>query len=86
MNDTQLNINHLFEDSKFNHFYNLGLIDDIALRNLSIKTEYRKLRETKTMPVAIEHLSQKYFLSCDTINSILFRQRNKKSVFNPLSK
>lgn len=86
MNDTQLNINHLFEDSKFNQFYNLGLIDDIALRNLSIKLEYRKLRKTKSMPAAIEHLSQKYFLSFDSINSILFRQRNKKEVFNPLTK
>ena len=86
MNDTQLNINYLFEDSKFNHFYNLGLIDDIALRNLSIKIDYRKLRETKSMPAAIEHLSQKYLLSFDSINSILFRQRNKKEVFNPFTK
>jgi len=86
MNDIQLNINHLFEDSKFKQFYNLGLIDDIALRNITIKSEYRKLRKTKSMPQSIEILSQTYFLSCDTINSILFRQRNKKSVFNPLSK
>lgn len=86
MNETQLNINHLFEDSKFKQFYNLGLIDDIALRNLTIKSDYRKLRQTKTMLEAFEVLSQRYFLSFDSINSILFRQRNKKSAFNPLSK
>lgn len=86
MNEAPVNINHLFEDSKFKQYYNLGLIDDIALRNLTIKAEYRKLRKTKTMLEAFEALSQKYFLSFDSINSILFRQRNKKSVYNPLAK
>ncbi len=76
----QLNINHLISDNKFKELYSLGLIDDIALRNLQIKKDYKQLRKSHTMIESISQLSQKYFLSFDSINSILFRERNKKSV------
>lgn len=78
----QLNIDHLLSDNKFKELYSLGLIDDIALRNLQIKRDYNQLRKSSSMVESISQLSQKYFLSFDSINSILFRERNKKSVLN----
>lgn len=78
----KLNIDHLLTDNKFKEFYSLGLIDDIALRNLQIKKDYNQLRKSHSMIDSISKLSQKYFLSSDSINSILFRERNKKSVLN----
>jgi len=78
----KLNIDHLLTDNKFKELYSLGLIDDIALRNLKIKNDYHQLRKSHSMVESISQLSQKYFLSFDSINSILFRERNKKSVLN----
>lgn len=76
----KLNIDHLLTDNKFKEFYSLGLIDEIALRNLQIKNDYNQLRKSHSMIESISQLSQKYFLSFDSINSILFRERNKKPV------
>ena len=78
MNQQQLNIEHILNDNKFKEFYSLGLIDEIAVRNLKIKYEYSKLRKNNSMYSAIAILSSKYFLSFDSINSILFRERCKK--------
>ncbi|MGK9369705.1 hypothetical protein ACSSWA_12445 [Melioribacter sp. Ez-97] len=78
----KLNIDHLLTDNKFKEFYSLGLIDEIALRNLQIKNDYNQLRKSHSMIESISQLSQKYFLSFDSINSILFRERNKKSVLD----
>jgi len=78
----KLNIDHIMGDNKFKELYSLGLIDDIALRNLQIKKDYNQLRKSLSMIESISQLSQKYFLSFDSINSILFRERNKKSVLN----
>ncbi len=78
----KLNIEHLLTDNKFKEFYSLGLIDEIALRNLQIKNDYNQLRKSHSMIESISQLSQKYFLSFDSINSILFRERNKKSVLD----
>jgi len=78
----KLNIDHLLADNKFKEFYSLGLIDEIALRNLQIKNDYNQLRKSLSMIESISQLSQKYFLSFDSINSILFRERNKKQVLD----
>ncbi|WKZ69987.1 MAG: hypothetical protein QY331_01800 [Melioribacteraceae bacterium] len=78
----KLNIDHLLTDNKFKEFYSLGLIDEIALRNLQIKNDYNQLRKSHSMIESISQLSQKYFLSFDSINSILFRERNKKPVLD----
>jgi Mor family transcriptional regulator len=78
----KLNIDNLLTDNKFKEFYSLGLIDEIALRNLQIKNDYNQLRKSHSMIESISQLSQKYFLSFDSINSILFRERNKKSVLD----
>ncbi len=80
MNQQQLNIEHILNDNKFKEFYSLGLIDEIAVRNLKIKYEYAQLRKTNSMFSAISILSSKYFLSFDSINSILFRERHRKSL------
>lgn len=77
MNQHELNIDKLTTDSKFQEYLSLGLIDNIALRNLKIKLDYSNLRKTHSMHESIHSLSLKYFLSFDSINSILFRPRRK---------
>ncbi len=59
-------------------FHSFGLIDEIGLRNFVIKEEYKRLRKTHTQMDSIFTLSDKYGLSSDAINSILFRPRSKK--------
>jgi hypothetical protein len=63
-----------------------GLIDEIALRNLIIKNEYRNLRSKLHLGDAVYELSQKYFLSEFAINNILFRKRTKKPISFPAIK
>jgi len=67
----------LLSDPSFTKFNSMGLIDPIALRNYLIKAEYKQLRKTETQIESISLLSEKYFLSYDAINSILFRPRTK---------
>jgi hypothetical protein len=73
-----VDISKLLTDPKFQELQSLGLIDEIALRNYTIKYEYRHLRKTISQTQAISQLSEKYNLSFDSINSILFRNRNLK--------
>jgi hypothetical protein len=74
----QVNIENLLNDAKFKEYVSLGLIDSIAFRNLKIKSDYKILRESNSKPEAIYKLSKSYCLSFDSINSILFRERNTK--------
>jgi len=78
MQNSNLHIDQIVSDSKFQEYLSLGLIDDISVRNLKIKSEYFQLRNSHSMFDSIYILSDNYFLSSDTINSILFRPRNKK--------
>ena len=73
-------ISQIISDPKITELQQIGLIDEIALRNYKIKLEYYKLRKTKPIMAAMFDLSDKYNLSFDTINTILFRSRNKKSL------
>ena len=70
----------------FQQLQSYGLIDEIALRNLIIKSEYRSLRSKLHLGDAVYQLSQKYYLSESAINTILFRKRNKKSISFPAIK
>lgn len=78
MINDRIDISILLSDPKFQEYQSLGLIDAIALRNYSIKYEYRQLRKTLSQTQAISQLSGKHNLSFDSINSILFRNRNLK--------
>ena len=77
------NIEELLSDPFFLELKDYGLIDEIALRNLMIKTEYRELRNRLPLGESIYQLSLKFFLSESAINSILFRRRNKKAINFP---
>jgi hypothetical protein len=83
MNNTELNITQLLHDPTFKEIQSIGLIDEIALRNLIIRNEYTKLKETKTQLGAIFELSEKYTLSFDSIHHILYRKQFRKTF--PLS-
>ena len=84
MENQNINLEQLITNPIFKTFYAIGLIDEIALRNYIIKSEYSQLRKTQSQLSAIFDLSEKYHLSYDTINTILFRKRQNKSVYLPL--
>ena len=74
--DSETNdIAEIFDDPNFKKLKSHGLIDEIALRNFNIKSEYRLLRKTHSQVDSIFKLMNKYNLSFDSINTILFRKR-----------
>ncbi len=81
-----ISIEDLLTNPLFIQIQSYGLIDEIALRNLIIKNEYRTLRSKLHLGNAVYELSQKYFLSEYAINNILFRKRNKKPISFPAIK
>lgn len=80
MADQQINLEQLIANPLFKTFHSFGLIDEIALRNHFIKSEYKELRKTQSQLNSIFTLSEKYHLSFDAIHSILFRKRQNKSL------
>lgn len=78
MENQNINLEQLITNPIFKTFYSIGLIDEIALRNYIIKSEYKQLRKSHTQLSAIFDLAEKYHLSYDAINTILFRPRLKK--------
>jgi hypothetical protein len=73
-------IKNILSSKGLEEFRSLGLIDEIALRNLMIKFDYKEMRVTQSQLDAISQLQEKYFLSYDNILSILFRPRARKKV------
>jgi hypothetical protein len=84
MENQNINLEQLITNPIFKTFYAIGLIDEIALRNYIIKSEYSKLRRTQSQLSAIFDLSEKYHLSYDAVHTILFRKRKTKSFHLPL--
>lgn len=83
MTKENVNIQELLSHSYFLKLKSLGLIDEIALRNLIIKHEYEQLRSKLPLGEAIYQLSQKYNRSESAINTILFRKRTGKPIIFP---
>lgn len=84
MENQNFDLEQLITSPLFKTFYSIGLIDEIALRNYIIKSEYTQLRKTQSQLSAIFDLSEKYHLSYDAVHTILFRKRQTKSVCLPL--
>jgi hypothetical protein len=51
-----------------------NIINETGLRNFLIKQDYKKLRNTLNASDAVSALTDKYNLSDNAINSILFRK------------
>ncbi len=85
MNEIYQSIKHLIKDSNLEELYSLGIIDEIGLRNLMIKSGYQELRKSISISDSIFALADEFNLSPDRIHSILFRKRHNKSM-NILSK
>jgi len=51
-----------------------GIINETGFRNFLIKQDYKKLRNTLNASDAVSTLSDKYNLSDNAINSVLFRK------------
>jgi hypothetical protein len=78
MQEQNINIEQLITNPIFKTFHSIGLIDEVALRNHFIKSEYKELRKTQSQLSSIFTLSEKYHLSFDAIHTILFRKQTKK--------
>lgn len=76
----RIDISKLLDKSHLKRLQSVGLIDNIALRNLQIKSEYCQLRNDHSQINPISLLSGKYFLNHDSIYSILFRKRKMKAL------
>jgi hypothetical protein len=71
--DNDINLNELLLSNLFCQLRSLDLIDEIQLRNLRIRQEYKRLRSNIPSPVCLQLLMDKYSLSDSALNSILFR-------------
>ena len=80
MNNRLLNIDELLSDPNLKVLYDLGFIDEIAVRNHIINSAFKQLRKTHSQIESIFLLSHKYHLAFGTINSIIFRKRFRKSL------
>jgi len=80
MNKCFLDIAKIQSNRLFKKMHSYGLINELVLRNLQIKSEYLELRKTNHQIESIFILSEKYHLSYDAINTILFRKRQNKPV------
>ena len=80
MKNHLLNIDDLLSDPNLKVLYEHGFIDEIAVRNHIINSEFKQLRKRHSQIEAIFLLSQKYYLAFGTINSIIFRRRSRKSL------
>lgn len=81
-----IDISEVISNPYFKEYLSLGLIDEVALRNLIIKNEYKSLRLYNSAYESIYILSQKFNLSDSAINTILFRKRVKKKVLIDFNK
>ena len=48
LEEQQINIQQLIANPLFKTFHSIGLIDEVALRNHFIKSEYKELRQTQS--------------------------------------
>jgi len=72
-------IRHIIDDERLESLRRMGLIDEVELRNVKIRQEYRELLRKYGSARAKEMLSERYFLSIKSIESILYDKRFKKS-------
>ncbi len=63
----------------FKQMRRLNLVDEIELRNLMVREDYKNLRSSYNSSRAIEFLRDKYSLSDVTILYILSHNKGKKS-------
>ena len=61
--------------------HSYGLINELVLRNLVIKSEFLELRKTHRQIESIFILSERHHLSYYAINNILFRKRTNKPIY-----
>ena len=78
--EPKLNLNAVLSEPHFKYYQSIGLIDEMVLRNIIIREEYKQLRFTNSQLSAIYSLSQKHNLSFDSIHHILYRKSARKRI------
>jgi hypothetical protein len=71
-------VQEIIKEPKYRQYKSLGIIDEVGVRNLKIKKDFKELRKVQTIFQAELILAEKYNLSEYAIHSILFRKRTKK--------
>jgi len=72
--DRDMDLYKILQHPVTQHLKERHLLNETRLRNLKIKGEYQNLRKFHNAMDAKFILSEKYFLSYDTIEGILFRR------------
>jgi len=62
----------LVDDETFIRLYDLGLLDEIAVRNVAIKQEFARLRRERNSTEAIAVLARQEFRSFSRVRQIVF--------------
>ena len=62
----------LVDDETFIQLYDLGLLDEIAVRNVAIKQEFARLRKERNSTEAIAELARKEFRSFSHVRKIIY--------------
>lgn len=73
----------LLKDPILQVFRKAGIVNELEVRNIQIRDEYRQLKKKLKDFEAIEKLAMKYFLSEDSIKTILYRKSKAKPVYRP---
>lgn len=76
----KLELEEMVSSDVFRRMRQLQLVDEIELRNLTIREEYSILRSKYyTQPRAFELLTEKYSLSRTALRKILYQFNEKKT-------
>lgn len=76
--NNDINFAELIGTKVFRQLRELDLIDEIELRNVQSRNDYKALRSKISAPVRVQLLMDKYCLSDSAINTILFRKKINK--------
>ena len=76
--NNDINFAGLIASKIFRQLRSLDLIDELELRNVQIRNDYKALRVSLSAPLCVQILMDKYSLSDSAINSILFRKKSNK--------
>ena len=63
----------LIDDETFTRLYELGLLDEIAVRNVAIKRGFARLRQEADATEAIAELARIYYRSFSRIREIIYK-------------
>lgn len=77
-----LSIKKIIKSKEFKKLYDIGLVDEIALRNAVIKEDYEKKKIGSNYKIVDiqQEIADKYNMSVATLKKIIYSKRNIKKI------